>query len=176
MAKTFLSGNNIMTIKPISECPNPLFGVYNPTKEMKYAAGYREVPEKPVLAEDNVRISETLVEGSDGVTGVWQVIDKPVVEILAEEAARSAGAITPYLPVMELYRTVLRRNFGDKAETNRTISLTYALNYFGDKVLKQTVTPQETADSVLLLSLHQLLAPISPTNLLWDLPWERLDK
>lgn len=80
-----------MTIKPMTECPNPLNGIYNPTEEQRLAAGYRYAPVLPTLAEGMVRVSAVLVEG-DGVTGAWQVVDKAQAEIDAEAYASDFAA------------------------------------------------------------------------------------
>lgn len=67
--------------------PDWIDGTYPPTREQLMAAGWREVPELPPLPDGYTRIAAKLVEG-DGVTGAWQVTDRPTADIEAE--ARSA--------------------------------------------------------------------------------------
>ena len=73
-----------MEIKPINECPNPLNGVYNPTDEMKYAAGYRIVPPLPEVPDGFTETSCVLGDG-DGVTGAWIQTVRPTADITEEE-------------------------------------------------------------------------------------------
>jgi hypothetical protein len=72
-----------MTIKPISECPNPLNGIYNPPDELKHAAGYRVMPDPPPVQDGYTRVSIIPIEG-DGVSGAWEVIDRSKAEMQAE--------------------------------------------------------------------------------------------
>lgn len=76
-----------MTIQDITNCPNPLNGIYNPTAEMKYAAGYRIVPPLPVVEDGYKRVSAELVD-DDGVWAKWVVIDRLTTDI--EREAREA--------------------------------------------------------------------------------------
>lgn len=63
----------------------PINGVYNPTREILLAAGFRDVPALPELADGYTRVSITFAEG-DGVTGQWVVVDRLTAEIDAERA------------------------------------------------------------------------------------------
>lgn len=80
-----------MTIKPISECPNPLNGVYNPPDEMKYAEGYRIVPPIPAVPDGFTEVSLTLGDG-DGVTASWVQTVRPTADITAEQYAADLAA------------------------------------------------------------------------------------
>ena len=162
-----------MTIKPISECPNPLEGVYNPPDALKFGCGYRLVPVMPLVAEGYTRVSQTLVD-DDGEWGKWEVVDRPTADIEAEQRAAYVAKCQPYFPMMTIYRIALRRNFGEGAETNHEVSQESAMAYFGAKVAQGTITPQETADSALMMALFPALSALSPTNTAWDLPWEVL--
>jgi hypothetical protein len=79
-----------MTIKPISECPNPLEGVYNPPDALKYACGYRIVPPLPVIPDGYTQTFLTLTDG-DGVTGAWSQGLKLTAEI--EQESKQADLI-----------------------------------------------------------------------------------
>ena len=79
-------GEIIMTIKPISECPNPLNGVYNPPDDMKSAEGYRIMPEPPMVQDGYTRLSIVAVE-DDGVLGQWECVDRLTADIEAERKA-----------------------------------------------------------------------------------------
>lgn len=76
-----------MTIKPISECPNPLDGVYNPPDALKFGYGYRIDPGQPVLQEGYTRVSALFVDGTDGGHGAWVVVDRLTADIEAEQRA-----------------------------------------------------------------------------------------
>ena len=80
-----------MTIKPISECPNPLDGVYNPPDALKYAYGYRIVPQKPAIPDGFTETSCVLGDG-DGVTGAWIQTVRPTAEIEAEQRVADLAA------------------------------------------------------------------------------------
>jgi hypothetical protein len=162
-----------MTIKPISECPNPLSGIYNPPDELKYSEGYRIVPPLPVIPDGYTQTFLTLTDG-DGVTGAWSQGLRLTAEIEAEQKAEYIAKCQPYFGAMTMYRIALRRNFGDGAETNREVSQESAMAYFGMKVAQGIITPQETADSALMMALFPSLSALSPTSTTWDLPWEVL--
>lgn len=71
--------------------PAQIDGTYPPTREQLLMAGWRDVPELPVLADGNVRVSARLVEG-DGVTGAWEVVDRLAADIEAEARAADKAA------------------------------------------------------------------------------------
>lgn len=80
-----------MIIKPISECPNPLDGIYNPPDALKYAAGYRIVPPLPEVPDGFTETSCVLGDG-DGVTGAWIQTVRPTADIEAEAQAADLAA------------------------------------------------------------------------------------
>ena len=80
-----------MTIKPISECPNPLDGIYNPPDALKFGCGYRIDPGQPELAEGMTRLAAVFVD-DDGERGKWEVTDRPTAEIEAEAQAADLAA------------------------------------------------------------------------------------
>jgi hypothetical protein len=75
--------------------PSQINGTYPPTTDQLLAAGYRLTPDVPPVADGYTRVSIRLVEG-DGVTGQWEVVDRPTADIEAEAAAaESARKATP---------------------------------------------------------------------------------
>lgn len=100
-----------MTIKDITTCPNPLNGVYNPSKEMQYAAGYREVPPLPEVLDDFTRTDLFLAEG-DGVTGAWVQTVRPTADIEAEQAAADKAANLPRWCYENAFLLVCQSHFG----------------------------------------------------------------
>ncbi len=169
-----------MTIKPISECPNPLNGVYNPPDALKHAAGYRIVPPLPAIPDGFMETSCVLGDG-DGVTGAWIQTVRPTADIEAEaQAAREAmeaaslAAKMATFPAQEaaIFRLTMRRNFGDNAETNRAIDAKAVENFFVGKQVDATITVQELADASVLERLFAKLSTWNGTGETWTLPWE----
>lgn len=157
-----------MTIKPISECPNPLNGVYNPTDEMKYACGYRLVPPMPIVEAGYSRISQTLVD-DDGVWGKWEVVDRPTADITAEQYAARCADFQPLIPHAYMFRALMRQYFGDNAETNRDITREVVEGYF---LTAPNLTIQGVQHGMTLQGLFAELSAWNGTGETWSLPWE----
>jgi len=100
-----------MTIKDITTCPNPLNGVYNPTDEMKYSAGYRIAPERPAIPDGFTETSCVLGDG-DGVTGAWVQTVRPTADIEAEQAAADKVANLPRWCYENAFLLVCQSHFG----------------------------------------------------------------
>jgi hypothetical protein len=94
-----------MTIKPISECPNPLEGVYNPPDALKFGCGYRLVPVMPLVQDGYTRVSHTLVD-DDGEWGKWEVVDRPTADIEAEQRAADLAANGTRYALQNQYMTL----------------------------------------------------------------------
>ncbi len=75
-----------------TEMPDQIDGTYPPTREQLLAAGWRDEPPIPELQEGYTRLSIRLVEG-DGVTGLWQCVDRLTPEIEAEAEQAEASRI-----------------------------------------------------------------------------------
>jgi hypothetical protein len=155
-----------MTIKPISECPNPLDGIYNPPDALKYAAGYRIVPPLPEVPDGFTETSCVLGDG-DGVMGAWIQTVRPTADITAEQYAAKMATF----PAQEamIFRLTMRRNFGDGAETNHVIDAKAVENYFVGKQVNGTITVQELADASVLERLFAELKAWNGTDETWSL-------
>lgn len=94
-----------MTIRPISECPNPLEGVYNPPDALKYACGYRVMPPAPAVPADHTRVSITPAD-VDGVHGDWRVVDRLTAEIDAEARQADLAANGTRYTLQNQYMTM----------------------------------------------------------------------
>ena len=95
-----------------------------------------------------------------------------MADIEAEQRQAYIAKCLPYFGLASVYRTALRRNFGDGAETNQAISQAYAMAYFAAKVAAATITPLETADSALLMAAFPILSALTPDGTTWSFPWE----
>ena len=141
------------------------------SRDLLLSLGWRFGEESvPPLADGHTRISATWGEG-DGVNGVWTVIDRLTSEIEAEAQAAYVARCQPYFGVAHLYRVALRRNFGSDSETNQSITEASAMAYFGSKTAAGTITPQETADAALLMSILPILQGLTPDGKAWSFPW-----
>ena len=98
-------------IKNINTCPNPLNGVYNPPAELKYANGFRIMPDAPPLAEGYTRISITPAD-LDGIHGQWVVVDRLTSDIEAEEAAANKAAHLDRWILENAFMMVCQQYFG----------------------------------------------------------------
>lgn len=103
-----------MTIKPISECPNPLDGIYNPPDALKFGCGYRIDPGQPALAEGMTRVSAKFVD-DDGERGKWIVTDRPTTEIEAEATAADLAANGTRYALQNQYLTLCDQLTGGTA-------------------------------------------------------------
>ena len=107
--------------------PDIIGATVNPTPEQCREAGWRECPPLPDIAEGMTRIGEPrLVEG-DGVTGAWEVTDRPTAELEAEAAAAKradmVARLTPGIAALaSAYRAALRALFGEGAEVNHAVT------------------------------------------------------
>jgi hypothetical protein len=83
----YLAGNQ----GACSQWPNQIGAVVNADWPTAQAEGWRKCPPEPPLAEGYSRQHITLVEG-DGEYGQWQVVDRSIAEMEAEEDAAVKAA------------------------------------------------------------------------------------
>ena len=69
----------------------PIDGVYNPTREQKLAAGFRDPVDPPPVQDGYTRISATWTD-DDGQRGKWVVVDRLTADIEAEAKAADLAA------------------------------------------------------------------------------------
>ena len=160
-----------MTIKPMSECPNPLDGIHNPDEAMKLKAGYRYAPELPEPANGYERLSPPILIEGDGMYGEWELRDTLIQTRLDEAAAaRQADFIAKGLvPVAVLFRILLRRNFGPLSETDRSVDEKMVEGYFATLTINQTITAQQASDGVFLKESFTKLAAWNGTGETWTI-------
>lgn len=154
-----------------TEIPAKIGNIQSPNEETLIGLGWRYEPAVPAVAEGYVRQSIRLVEG-DGVTGAWEVVDRLQSEIAAEAAAARLASFRPLIPQAHLFRILIRRNFGDGAETNREVGKDQVTAYFAGLTLAGTITATQASDGVLLARMFEDLAAWNGTGETWTLPWE----
>jgi hypothetical protein len=151
--------------------PAQIGNIQSPNDETLIARGWRYEPAVPAVAEGYVRQSIRLVEG-DGRTGTWQIVDRLQSEIDAEAAAARLASFQPLIPQAHLFRILIRRNFGDGAETNREVGKDQVTAYFAGLTLAGTITATQASDGVLLARMFEDLEAWNGTGETWTLPWE----
>jgi hypothetical protein len=72
------------------------------------------------------------------------------------------------------FRLLMRRNFGENAETNREVTAEVVLGYFAGLTAAGTITAQQASDGVFLKELFAELTAWNGTGETWTLPWELL--
>ena len=154
-----------MTIKPISECPNPLNGIYNPPDALKFACGYRRVPPLPAIPDGFTETSCVLGDG-DGETGSWIQTVRPNADIEAEQLA--AKMATFPAPQAYKFRELMRKHFGPDAETNREITADAVEYHFATAT---GLSGDDVRDGIFLKELFEKLAAWNGTGETWSLPW-----
>jgi hypothetical protein len=154
-----------MTIKPISECPNPLDGIYNPPDALKFGCGYRIDPGQPELAEGMTRIAAVFVD-DDGERGKWEVTDRPTADITAEQYAARCADFQPLIPHAYMFRALMRQYFGDNAETNRAITRQVVEGYF---LTTPNLTVQGVQHGMTIKGLFEELSAWNGTDETWSL-------
>lgn len=105
----------------------------------------------------------------DYATGTATYVDRLTSEIEAE--ARAARLATFPAEKAALFRAILRKHFGDGAETNRAVTADAVTGYFATK---PGITADEVRDGVLLRELFAVLTEWNGTGETWTLPWEVL--
>lgn len=151
-----------------TDLPASIDGTYPPTPDQLRAAGWRDMPPVPPIADGYTRLSIRAVEG-DGINGQWEVVDRLTSEIEAE--SRAARMATFPAEKAALFRAILRKHFGDGAETNRALTAEAVTGYFA---VKPNITADEVRDGVLLRELFAVLSEWNGTGETWTLPWEVL--
>ena len=149
-----------------SESTNPSHGIYNPTDAMRHSWGERIMPEVPPVPAGMTRISITAIEG-DGVNGQWVVVDRLAADLAAEENAAKFATLD--LQSASLFRSTMRINFGDMAETNRAIGEKEVESYFIGLRMAGTITAIQLADASLLTRLFSELAAWNGTGETWSI-------
>lgn len=82
---------------------------------------------------------------------------------------------TPTVQIIQqaaIFKMVMRKYFGDGAETNRNITATVVQTYFMNKQLGGIITVQELADAIVLDKLFASLIEFTGTGESWTFPWE----
>jgi hypothetical protein len=112
-----------------------------------------------------------------------KVLDGAIVDMTAEEcaimdaideAARIA-TITPALwQTAALFRSTLRKHFGDNAETNHEVTAQAVKEYFVAKQQAGTITASEAADSVFLAEAFDEIKAWTGDGTSWSFPWSYL--
>ena len=154
--------------------PGMIDGTTPPLESQLRAAGWREEPEQPPVADGYERTNLRLVEG-DGVTGRWEYTDTLISDRLAAEAAanraRMIAELTPArLALAQAYRVALRAIAGPNAETNRDVTRDAVVA----AMLSAPAGQYDARAADLFKLAFEELAPIvgaNPPNT-WDLPWD----
>jgi hypothetical protein len=99
-------------------------------------------------------------------------IDADKAQADAEAAHARSMAFQPLIPQAHLFRLLLRRNFGDGAETNHELTAEKVTEYFAGLTVAGTITALQASDGVLLARMFEDLAAWNGTGETWTLPWE----
>lgn len=93
---------------------------------------------------------------------------------LAREAAEQArkNAFLPLVPVASSFKSILRKYFGEGAETNKNITETVVSAYFEQKRSLGTITLDESSDVFFLKTYYEKLLAWNGTGETWSLPWD----
>lgn len=181
--------------------PDRIGATLNPTPDQYRAAGWRQCEPLPVVADGWTR-SPVMWVDSDGtnaiayfvdvapaatgytrvtdvtwtnvgtpqVAGIYQ--DRLTADIEAEQAEDRLASFQPLIPQAQLLRTLLRRNFGDAAETNREVTVESVTAYFAGLTLAGTITAVQASDGVLLARCFEALVAWTGDGTIWTIPWE----
>jgi hypothetical protein len=103
---------------------------------------------------------------------IQAVIDADKAQLDTEAVSARLASFQPLIPQAHLFRILMRRNFGDGAETNREVGKDQVTAYFAGLTLAGTITATQASDGVLLARMFEDLAAWNGTGETWTLPWE----
>ena len=156
----------------------PVSNPNDPAQVWQY--GYRNLPP---LQAGYVRVTDTFVDGTDGMTAVPSVADMTqadydaatqaaaqaaaIAQTAANTAAQQAAsasysaAVAMVVPLAQQYRALLREYFGPGAETNAQVTQAAVMGYFLQLDATKTITAQQTADGAMLQTIFQVIEPLA---------------
>jgi len=128
-------------------------------------------------ADDGINWTETVTDYTDEEYAA--ILAQNETDRQAEELRKYQEKIqsfTPYIQKAVLLRMILRRYFGDNAETNREVTADTVGNYFMGKQVAGTLTVNELSDAIVLDKLFEVLKAWNMSHDgaddIWTLPWE----
>ena len=170
---------NLATGK-VEPLPDTLGPWSNPGPAQAYAYGYRN---RPSVAPGCVRVIESYVDGTDGITASPEIADMlqadydaatqaaaqaaAIAQTAANTAAQQAAsasysaAVAMVVPLAQQYRALLREYFGPGAETNAQVTQAAVMGYFLQLDATKTITAQQTADGAMLQTIFQVIEPLA---------------
>lgn len=162
---------NIITGEIASEVPLTIVAgdvtINGPSWLDCLAAGWREVTsvEEP---EPGRRITAFAPsDNNDGAT--CRLVATHTVSIAQECLDKMTAAD---IAKAQLFRSILRAQFGANAETNPDIGYTAVMNHFAAKRMSGTITASDAGDMVFLEKLFKDLLPFGADGVTtWSLPW-----
>ena len=177
----------------LEDLPTRLGNIHNPSPEQCLAYGYRypqlaEIPE-PLCGYERIG-GIRYVDGTDGIHAIATYNDTLIQDRLDAEKANAKArsdaikakaeakaqarldSFLPLVPTAQLYRSILQSHFGEGAETNPEVTTAVVIGYFMQKRYDNTLTTQDTFDSIALDKLHTILMAWNHTDETYTLPWE----
>jgi len=95
----------------------------------------------------------------------------------AYDVAQRIATITPALwQIASIFRTILRRHFGENAEINHDVTEAAVETYFVNRNLTGTSGDTDAADAMILTSGFGTISGWTGDGTTWAFPWDNLDE
>jgi hypothetical protein len=132
-----------------------------PYKYLKIQDGSVQVMDANEIAA--VDAAEAQAQADANAAQAAQDAAQQAAEAAAAQAQEQAYllAVEKVTPLADQYRSLLRKYFGEGAETNHEVTQESVFLYFNEFVKESTITEQQMADALTLRELFDILAPLA---------------